>query len=269
MAYHFIFMQYDHYTYPGPIENEEAYFRTNFLGGVLEVPAQTIFLQLCDIAAERDAYVHLRDGFNVISAAFSEAIAIGEFILRLRERDYLARKYRITNPADYQRIHWELEKPFIFKMHELERIDFYLPKELPDWRSINIIRERWDDILADTPSIDSVSGSDELRISDDELKKILVDMKRLLTRIKREFLQTDDQLVMRYLRRFKYIRPDFSNEFYREIYDCFQYFRLIPQEIIDSHNVRAAGYARENYIKQKLLRITTPFDKLRKNALTE
>lgn len=258
-------MQYDHYTYPGTIEEEEAAFRTRFLGHALEVPAQTIFLQLCDIAAERDAYVHLRDGFNVIYNAFSEAIAIGEFILRLRNRNYLAKKFKISNPADYQRIHWELEKPFIFKMHELERIDFYLPKDLPDWHSISIIKDRWEEILADTPTVDKAAGTCDLKISDDELNSILADMKRLLARIKREFLLSDDQLVMRYLRRFKFIRPEFTNEFYREIYDCFQYFRLIPQEIINSHNVRAAGYARENYIKQKLLRIITPFDNQIKN----
>lgn len=258
-------MEFDHYTYPGDPNEEAEAFCLLFKNRVLEVASETIYWTLIDEADERDAYSYLQYGLEATVSYLDEVIALGMFVQKLRDRDYLAKKHKITNAADYQRIHWELEKAFIFKMRQLERFDFYIKPEVLAINSVRWIRLRWQDILDDVPTLDNVSGTDDLKISDIELGIVIKEVKAFRTRVLKEFLPSKDHVVTKYLKRFIYYGFELNNEFYREIYECFEYFRFIPDEIAASHIARPTGYVRESYIKQKVKRILDSYANAHKN----
>lgn len=113
---------------------------------------------------------------------------------------------------------------------------------------------KWAIDLSILPQKDTIVRDDDDNIPDDELDEVISTIEYCLNDAKKFVVITENQIIDDILKKAFELGVEKCNASYRELYECLDFFDLIPKEQKEYHHNTSSKYVRENFIKAKVKR---------------
>ena len=140
----------------------------------------------------------------------------------------------------------ELEEPWVKMMRLRDDGTTTLAKQLWD---------KWANTLAILPQKDTIAKDDDGDITEDGINDAISDIKYCLDHAEEYVVYTEGNIADEIIKKAHELGLKMCNASYRELYECLEFFDLIPRDQVTLHKKTTSRYARENYIKAKVNRL--------------
>lgn len=137
------------------------------------------------------------------------------------------------------------------------RAPFDLLRDNQYFSSIKKATKKWQNTIELLPKPEEVEFAEGTPtfIVDECLDKIIKDLTKFLKKTREIIDINEDYRINDFLKRAKDLGVPMSNQYYRDLYRCLEYFGLLNEDQVRQHNTLNQPQVREQYIQKRVRRL--------------